>query len=55
MNKSSISNELFSEIIKFIFKQRQSMGKVKLYFNVAGLLRKVYRGIAALLRKFDVS
>ena len=31
------------------------MGKVKFYFNVAELLWKVYRGIAALLRKVAVN
>ena len=30
------------------------MGKVKLYFKVQGLLRKVYRGIAALLQTVAV-
>lgn len=47
MNKWWIYNVLVLKIIKFLFKHRQSIGKVKLCCNVAGLLRKVYRGIAA--------
>ena len=31
------------------------MGKVKLCFNFARLLRKVYRGVAALLMKVAVN
>ena len=50
-----ISRGYITKVIEFLFKQRQSKGKVKLYFNVAGLLRKVYRGIAALLWKVAVN
>lgn len=55
MNKWWIYNVLVLKIIKFLFKHRQSIGKVKLYSNVAGLRRKVYRGIAALLQKVAVN
>ena len=48
MNMLWISNELVLEIIKLLFKHRQSMGKVK-------LLWKVYRGVAALLQKVAVN
>lgn len=33
--------------VKFLIKHRQSMGKVELYFSVAGFPGKGYRGIAA--------
>ena len=55
MNNLWIYNEVVLKKIKFLFEHRQSMGKVKLYFNVAGLLLKVYRGIASLLRKVAVN
>ena len=49
MSKPRTHDELVLKIIQFLLKHRQSMGKVKLYFKVTGLLRKVYRGTAALL------
>ena len=50
-----IYKELVLKKINFLFKRRQSVGKVKLFFNVAELLRKVYEGIAALVRKVAVN
>ena len=38
MNKSWIYKKLVLKVIKFIFKHRHSMGKVKLYFGIARLL-----------------
>ena len=56
MNKWWIYNVLVLKIIKFLFKHRQAIGKVKLlYCNVAGLPQKVYSGIAAPLLKVDVN
>ena len=49
MDKSWTCNKLVLKTIKFLFKHRQSIGKVKLYFSIGGLLQKVYRGIATLL------
>lgn len=49
MDKSWTCNKLVLKITKFLFKHRQSIGKVKLYFSIRGLLQKVYRGIATLL------
>ena len=54
MNKLWICNKLVLKIIKFLFKHGQCMGKVKLYFSIAGLLQKIYRGIPALLWKVIV-
>ena len=36
----NIYNKLVSMIIKFHFKHKQPMGKVKLHFNGAGLIKK---------------
>ena len=56
MNKSWIYNQFFFQDNEIsFFKHRQSLGKVKLYFDVARLLRKVYSGIAPSFRKVDVS
>ena len=49
MNKLWIYKKLVLKVIKFIFKHRHSMDKVKLYFSIARLLQKDYRGIVALL------
>ena len=54
MSKPWTHDELVLKIIQFLLKHRQSMGKVKLYFKVTRLLRKVYRGIAALLQTVAV-
>ena len=50
MSKPWTPDGMVLKIIQFLLKHRQSMAKVKLYFKVTGLLRKVYRGIAALLQ-----
>ena len=54
MSKPWTHDELVLKIIQFLLKHRQSMGKVKLYFKVTGLLRRVSRGIAALLQTVAV-
>ena len=40
-------NRQAKKSVKFLFKHRQSMGKVELYFSDAAFLGEVYRGIAA--------
>lgn len=55
ISRGYITNFFFQDNEISFFKHRQSLGKVKLYFDVARLLRKVYSGIAPSFRKVDVS